>query len=75
MLSSETLVDSLKGQEVVLPDLFKIFTGWVPVAVNPYYRKLKTVADERLERYVFETTAPKVFCSKRIAAFSATSVR
>jgi hypothetical protein len=54
MFSRESLVDSLRGKEVVLPDLFKIFSGprWVAVPpVNPGYRKLVAETDRRLERY------------------------
>jgi hypothetical protein len=52
MTTRESLLDSLKGEQVVIPDLYRIFTGWTPVAVNPYYRKLQSASDERLEKYV-----------------------
>ena len=52
MQTRETLLESMKGGQVSIPDLYPIFNGWVPVVVNPYYRKLQSVSDERLETYV-----------------------
>jgi hypothetical protein len=46
-----TLVDSLKGTEVVIPNLSNIFTGWTQGEVNSNYGRLTEASDRRLERY------------------------
>jgi hypothetical protein len=51
MYDRETLLESLKGQTVVLPDLFTVFAGWPRLEANLYYQKMIAISDERLERY------------------------
>jgi hypothetical protein len=50
MVSREDVIADLRGSEVVIPDLYAIFRGWVQVKVNPHYHELVAVCDKRLER-------------------------
>jgi hypothetical protein len=52
MLSREEILGCLRGKEVVIPDLFTIFHGWVQVEINPHYQKLIAVSNDRLERWM-----------------------
>jgi hypothetical protein len=84
MYNRTTLLESLKGQTVVLPDLFNAFAGWPRLEANVNYRKLAAVSDQKLERYgtilsdfnnpvrSLLTSAPSVFKDKRkLAALKA----
>jgi hypothetical protein len=51
MYDRASLLESLKGQTVVLPDLFNVFPGWPRLEPNLNYRKLAAVSDEKLDRY------------------------
>ncbi|KAF1913064.1 isoprenoid synthase domain-containing protein [Ampelomyces quisqualis] len=53
MSTREALLDRLKGQEIVIPDLYAVFSSWVQIGVNTHYQELVPVADERLET-IFE---------------------
>lgn len=44
------LVDSLRGQNIDLPDLHKIFEGW-PEAINEHVDSLRIVVDADLDKY------------------------
>ena len=46
----QVLLESLKGQEVRLPNLHSMFAGW-PSGVNPLREELALVIDERLTTY------------------------
>lgn len=50
MSTRDMLLSDLKGEEVMIPDLFAVFHGWVKPDVSPFYKKLIPVSNARLER-------------------------
>lgn len=51
MKTREALLDSFKGTELIIPNLYEIFAGWPHGEVNPNYPRLMQVSAEWLERY------------------------
>jgi hypothetical protein len=51
MQTRKLLLNSLKGTEVTIPNLYELFAGWSQGEVNPNYSKLTKVSAKRLERY------------------------
>jgi hypothetical protein len=50
MMSRDEILSSLRGNEVTIPNLYPILTGWKDADVNPCYQSLVPVANERLQR-------------------------
>jgi hypothetical protein len=48
----KALLDSLRGNEVIIPNLYEILTGWSQGEVNPNYYRLVEISDKRLKRYL-----------------------
>jgi hypothetical protein len=48
----KALLDSLRGNEVFIPNLYEILTGWSQGEVNPNYYRLVEISDKRLKRYL-----------------------
>jgi hypothetical protein len=48
----KALLDSLRGNEVFIPNLYDILTGWSQGEVNPNYYRLVEISDKRLKRYL-----------------------
>jgi hypothetical protein len=48
----KALLDSLRGNEVIIPNLYEILTGWTQGEVNPNYHRLVEISDKRLKRYL-----------------------
>jgi hypothetical protein len=43
-----SLLTSLRGQSIVIPNMYIIFADWVPVEVSPHYATLVDVSAARL---------------------------
>ena len=52
MKTREALLNSFKGTQLIIPNLYEIFADWPHGEVNPNYPRLIQASAEWLERYV-----------------------
>jgi hypothetical protein len=56
---SFSLLASLKGQTIGIPDLRKVFRGW-PVGINQHYERMVPLVDQKLETRVLAPAQEEV---------------
>ena len=57
------LAACLTSQKFTVPNLYRFYPGW-PVGINPLYKHMIPVVDEKLDRYIRNPHKPGIGCAK-----------
>jgi hypothetical protein len=67
--SIDQLYQTLRGQQLTIPDLEPIYSGWES-GISPYYEELVPVINVHLDQYVTDEDARKKFKAIDLAFFA-----